>query len=85
MGDIRKKEPPGQRRAGGPRPKEVCSPNGPQPKYTHRTPEVLPEESPHGCYEGWIHLGFEGEDENGEHVEEIESAPCRRCRVAENL
>jgi hypothetical protein len=52
-------------------------------------PEVLPdthEETPHGCYEGWIYLGFEGEDENGEHVEEIERVPCRRCRVlGENL
>ena len=36
-------------------------------------------ETPHGCYEGWVYLGFEGEDENGEHVEEIERLPCRRC------
>lgn len=34
---------------------------------------------PHGCYDGWVYLGFEGEDENGEHVEEIERVPCRRC------
>ena len=27
------------------------------------------------CYEGWIYLGFEGEDEE---VEEIERVPCRR-------
>jgi hypothetical protein len=42
---------------------------------------------PHGCYAGWVYLGFEGEDENGEHVEEIERVPCRRCRpkAAENL
>jgi hypothetical protein len=32
------------------------------------------------CYEGWVFLGFEGEDENGEHVEVIERVPCRRCR-----
>ncbi len=31
------------------------------------------------CYDGWVYLGFEGEDENGEHVEEIERVPCRRC------
>ena len=31
------------------------------------------------CYEGWIYLGFESEDENGEHVEDIERVPCRRC------
>ena len=36
-------------------------------------------ETPHGCYEGWVYLGFEGEDENGEYVEEIERVPCRRC------
>jgi hypothetical protein len=36
-------------------------------------------ERPRGCYEGWVYLGFEGEDQDGEHVEEIERAPCRRC------
>jgi hypothetical protein len=29
-------------------------------------------------------MGFEGEDENGEHVEEIERVACRRCH-AESL
>jgi hypothetical protein len=38
------------------------------------------EETPHGCYEGGVYMGFEGEDENGEHVEVIERVPCRRCR-----
>jgi hypothetical protein len=48
------------------------------------TPEVLPDdERPHGCYEGWVYLGFEGEDENGEPAEVIERVPCRRCRVVE--
>jgi hypothetical protein len=47
-------------------------------------PEVLPDEAPHGCYEGWVYLGFEGEDENGEPEEVIERMPCRRCR-AESL
>ncbi len=37
------------------------------------------QDPPHGCYDGWVYLGFEGEDENGEHVEEIERVPCRRC------
>ena len=48
---------------------------------------VPTHETPHGCYEGWVYLGFEGEDENGEHVEEIERVPCCRCRpeAAENL
>ena len=44
----------------------------------------LDQESPHGCWDGWFYLGFEGEDENGEHVEEIERVPCRRCH-GENL
>jgi hypothetical protein len=26
---------------------------------------VSPEETPHGCYAGWVFLGFEGEDEQG--------------------
>ncbi len=42
-------------------------------------------ETPHGCIDGWVYLGFEGEDENGEHVEEIERVPCRRCRAAKSL
>ncbi len=37
-------------------------------------------ETPHGCIDGWVYLGFEGEDENGEHVEEIERVRCRRCK-----
>ncbi len=37
------------------------------------------EETPHGCYSGWVFLGFEAEDEQGEHVEVIERVPCRRC------
>ena len=36
-------------------------------------------ESPHGCIDSWVYLGFEGEDENGEHVELIERVPCKRC------
>jgi hypothetical protein len=39
-------------------------------------PEVLLDEAPHGCYEGWVYLGAEGGDENGEHVEEIERVAC---------
>jgi hypothetical protein len=31
------------------------------------------------CYEGWVFLGVEDEDKNGEHVEVIECVPCRRC------
>ena len=49
-------------------------------KASARTDETL-----HGCWDGWVYLGFEGEDENGEHVEEIERVPCRRCRPAETL
>jgi hypothetical protein len=46
-----------------------------------RNPE--PEEDrPHGCYEGWVYLGFETE-EDGEIVEITERIPCRRCRGRE--
>jgi hypothetical protein len=44
-------------------------------------PEVLPDERLHGCYEGWVYLGFEGEDEHGEPVEVMERVPCRRCQT----
>jgi hypothetical protein len=40
---------------------------------------------PHGCYEGWVYLGFEGEDESGESTEEIERVPCRRCHTAREM
>ena len=55
------------------------------------TPEVLPDDTlethysglermrPHGCYEGWVYLGFEGEYENGEPTEQIERVTCRTC------
>ncbi len=36
-------------------------------------------ETPHGCYEGWVYLGFEGEDADGNPVEEIDRVPCHRC------
>ncbi len=41
--------------------------------------EAQRHETPHGCIDGWVYLGFEGEDEYGEHLEEIECVPCRRC------
>ncbi len=47
------------------------------------TPEkvaVPDEKTPHACLEGFVYLGVEGEDENGEHVEVIERVPCRRCQ-----
>jgi hypothetical protein len=43
-------------------------------------PAPSPDERPHACMGGWVFLGFEGEDENGEHVEVTERVPCRRCR-----
>ena len=50
------------------------------------TPEKVPtpEETPHFCFDGWVFLGFEAEDESGEHTETevIERVPCRRCKVA---
>jgi threonine dehydrogenase-like Zn-dependent dehydrogenase len=41
-----------------------------------------PEETPHACMGGWVFLGFEDEDENGDHVEVIERVPCKRCKQA---
>ena len=46
------------------------------------SPEVLPDDRPHGCYDGWHYLGYEAEDESGELVEVIERVPCRRGRTA---
>jgi len=37
------------------------------------------EETPHGCYNGWIYLDFATEDETGEHTRGIDLVPCRRC------
>ena len=51
-------------------------------------PEVripTPDDTPHACMDGWVFLGFGGEDENGEHVELVERVPCRRCANPENL
>jgi hypothetical protein len=48
------------------------------------TPEKVSastDETSHGCYEGWLFVGFEDEDESGEHVEVIEHVPCRRCNA----
>ncbi len=43
-------------------------------------PEVPAEETPHFCYDGWVFLGYEGADEDGELVEVgTERVPCRRC------
>jgi hypothetical protein len=38
------------------------------------------DETPHACMDGWVFLGFEGEDEQGEPIELVERVPCRRCR-----
>ena len=57
----------------------TISPAGDPFYAASRHPDHDAPETPHGCYDGWVYLGFEGEDENGEHVEEIERVPCRRC------
>jgi hypothetical protein len=54
------------------------------PIIRENTPEVpahTPEETPHACMGGWVFLGFEGDDESGEHVEVIECVACRRCHI----
>jgi hypothetical protein len=33
------------------------------------------------CYEGWVYMGYEGVDENGEPVELVVRVPCRRCNA----
>jgi hypothetical protein len=43
------------------------------------------DETPHACYDGWVYMGFEGEDQQGEHVELVERVLCRRCTNPENL
>jgi hypothetical protein len=46
------------------------------------TPEEVPtpDETPHFCYDGWVFLGYEGVDEDGELVEVgTERVACRRC------
>ncbi len=45
------------------------------------TPEKVPapDETPHGCYSGFVFLGFEVEDESGEPIEVVERVACRRC------
>ena len=50
-----------------------------RPEVLAGDPFAYAGERPHGCIDGWVYLGFEGEDENGEHVEEIERVPCGRC------
>jgi hypothetical protein len=42
-------------------------------------PEVISDEAPHGCYEGFVYIGHIVEDESGEPVEVIERVRCRRC------
>ena len=39
------------------------------------------DETSHGCFDGWIYLGFEGEDLDGNPVEVIERVPCRKCNA----
>jgi hypothetical protein len=48
-----------------------------------RVPTPTPEETPHVCWDGWVFLGYEGVDEDGELIEVgTERVPCRRCNVA---
>jgi hypothetical protein len=55
-------------------------------EYPPEVPIPSPEETPHACMGGWVFLGFEGEDEHGEHAELVERVPCRRCqRSCESL
>ena len=45
-------------------------------------PTPTRDETPHGCYDGWVFLGYEGVDEDGELVDVgTERVPCCRCRL----
>ena len=57
----------------------TISPAGDPFYATSRRPDA--GETPHFCYDGWVFLGYEGENENGELVEVgTKRVPCRRCR-----
>jgi hypothetical protein len=73
---------PQVRQHPGTRPTETRRPTVDTNILPKDRPEVLPDEAPHGCYEGWVYLGFESEGESGEPVEVIERVPCRRCHDA---
>jgi hypothetical protein len=45
----------------------------------HHSPHEADEENPHFCFDGWVFLGYEGVDEDGELVEIFDRIPCRRC------
>ena len=47
-----------------------------------RDEESPHEATPHACIDGWVYLGYEGEDSaaNGEPTVVIERVPCRRCQ-----
>jgi hypothetical protein len=34
---------------------------------------------PHGCYRGYVYIGYLVEDEDGGEAEIVEAIPCRRC------
>jgi hypothetical protein len=49
-------------------------------------PQGHPDETPHGCYEGFVYIGhIQYEDESGEAQEEIERVPCHRCNPHDPL
>lgn len=41
------------------------------------------QDESHGCYEGWVYLGFEME-EDGELIEVTDRVRCRRCEREES-
>ncbi len=44
-------------------------------------PAPAQEQTPHGCYEGFVYIGHMLEDKNGEEVEVFEAVACRRCNA----
>jgi hypothetical protein len=47
---------------------------------TATAPHPSTEERPCICYEGLVYIGHLEVTEEGEEVEVVEPAPCRRCR-----
>ena len=45
------------------------------------SPDKVParEETPHGCYDGWVYLGLEREVDGENADEEIGRVACGRC------
>ena len=46
-------------------------------------PEILADEPPHGCYEGWVFIGHVVELPDGSEEVVHVPVPCKRCKQGE--